>query len=300
MCSPWLWWSGPQFPHGHADRFACLPLHRRRLCEESGNAPGERHRGTRATVLWSPAVACLVRACRRGRAAQAGDAGPAMPSLRCSFRRRAEARRHGETPRGAFPGEGLSSRCHDVTGHGLERESNPRHSVSGPMLYPTELSNQLTCGTRTRNRGRGACAAGTFEARSSLREDSCSTLRRPVVVLRAKKRRTTGPRRGLRSPEGSCRAGSWHPLLYRLSQRHREAPPCGFGHTRAAAPCAPDGIDAVPQEPVGWMLRMAASREAPMRLRRCSRENICLHGERAKENAPGFASEGVRGASEIG
>lgn len=104
----------------------------------------------------------------------------------------------------------------------------------GPMLYPTELSNQLTCGTRTRNR--------------------------------------------------------WNrtPLLYRLSQRHRETPPCGYGHTRAAAPCAPDGIDAVPRVSVGGCFAWPplAKRSSTCAVPAGTARNPCLRVRTRKKKPP--------------
>ena len=58
-------------------------------------------------------------------------------TFRCARRRGAA---FGETPHGAFP-VWPCGRYKRRDRSLLERESNPRLSVSGPMLYPTELSN---------------------------------------------------------------------------------------------------------------------------------------------------------------
>src|SRR5690625_306154 len=50
----------------------------------------------------------------------------------------------------------------------------------------------------------GAWAVETFEAKKCLREDRFSTIRRPMVIPWAKKRRKYGPRRRFCSPEDFC------------------------------------------------------------------------------------------------
>lgn len=221
MCSPWLWWSGQKWST------RCTPTgSRASRCRKKWKRPWRTAtRSPRARPL-EPCRRSRVRVgCAMGRAGWRrgpGDAFAAMflPPLRRSVPASGNTARGVSWWRDFRPG-GMTLQVMVWSGN---RTRDTR--FTRPMLYPTELSKQLTYGTRTRN---------------------------PWAI---------------------------RPLLSQLSQRHREAPPCRLGHTRAAAPCAPDGIDAVPQEPVGGCFEWP-----PLAKRPCSCDVAVAKAVTSKANA---------------
>ncbi len=120
---------------------------------------------------------------------------PAQPDKTCSSNRR----------RGSRPGmpSGQRSaqpptRSHAPRDEMPDRNAHarlPHEDVCRPTFPPPHPSL-------------GAWAVETFEAKKWLREDRFSTIRRPIVVLWAKKRRKYGPRSHFCSPEDFCRPRS--------------------------------------------------------------------------------------------
>ena len=110
-------------------------------------------------------------------------------AFRCAMRRSAS---FGETPHEAFPGVGLSSLCHGVTGHVPERESNPRQSASKLTLYPTELSSGGRTGFEPVANGLRRCSAAEL---SSARETPPRGLRHTPRQCRAHRLELKSPGR---------------------------------------------------------------------------------------------------------
>jgi hypothetical protein len=137
-----------------------------------------------------------------------------------------------------------------VTGSCPERESNPRLSVTRPMLYPTELSSGAACRTRT-----------------------CDPrLRKPVLCsaeLMPQSRKPSGAGIGIRHGSAARTGRDSSPYRCCQSSLVSALPPRERRQSRVARRRA----------------RRHAGVLAPLRMP-------------GNENAPGFASEGIRIASE--